>query len=105
MGLNLTSTKPSVTETLFLTHQGNVPCPDCFSTLGLLGAVGSASTAHFGAPRPVTPATQSAGRPPGFVLSKVSVSAIAMVAVRSDKTAANLNPMSDLLSYWICWMS
>src|SRR5260221_6565284 len=38
-----------------LTHQGKNPLPDCLRTLGLLGAEGSASTDHFGKPRPVTP--------------------------------------------------
>lgn len=59
-----TSTKPSGSETPFSTHQGKVPEPDCFSTFGVLGALLSASTVHFGKPRPVTPAVQPAGRKP-----------------------------------------
>src|SRR5437899_11240892 len=77
MGLNFTSTTPSVRAVSFLTHQGNVPAPDCFSTFGGLGAVGSFSTAHFGAPRPVTPAVQPPGSEPTASWSKVIVSATA----------------------------
>src|SRR5450631_2663833 len=75
MGLNLTSTAPSAIATSFFTHQGNAPLPDCLRTLGALGAVPSASMAHFGAPRPVTPATHPAGRVPTRSLSKLIVSA------------------------------
>ena len=42
-----------------LTHQGNVPLPDCFQTFGLLGADVSASTFHVGEPLPVTAHVQS----------------------------------------------
>jgi hypothetical protein len=56
-----------------MTHHGNVPLPDCLSTFGLLGAVASASTDHFGEPRPVTPARQPAGVAPGMSWSNVIV--------------------------------
>src|SRR5207302_11337933 len=57
--------------------QGKVPAPDCLSTLGALGAVGSPSTVHLGVPRPVTPATQPLGSEPTASWSKVIVSATA----------------------------
>src|SRR5262245_822352 len=74
-GLNFTSTYPSFSETSFFTHHGNVPLPDCLSTFGLLGAVASVSTVHFGVPLPVLPANQPAGSSPAFVSSKFTVSA------------------------------
>src|SRR2546427_2525299 len=66
---------PSVKAVPFLTHQGKVPVPDFFSTFGALGAVGSASIAHWDVPRPVTPAIQPAGSEPIASWSKVIVSA------------------------------
>src|SRR3979490_2679519 len=81
MDLNFTSTKPSPIDTSFFTHQGKVPWPDCINTFGLLGAVGSACTSHFGEPRPVTPAVQPVGTFPASSRSKLMVSACAMVMV------------------------
>src|SRR2546429_7195467 len=57
--LNFTSTKPSASDTLFLTHHGNVPLPICCRTFFPLGAVGSAPPAHRGLPEPVTPDRKS----------------------------------------------
>src|SRR5919206_58849 len=64
--LKRTSTKPFSSEVFGSTHHGNVPLPDCSSTLGLLGAASSVRTFHCGAPRPVTPCCHPAGSPPGF---------------------------------------
>src|SRR5262245_46302552 len=82
MGLNLTSTKPSASETSFRAHHGNVPWADCFSTFGLLGAVLSAPTVHLGVPRPVTPQVQPAGAVPTDSWSKPIVSANAEIVIR-----------------------
>src|SRR5947209_5539466 len=82
-GLNFTCTKPSVRATFVLTHQGYVPAPDCFRTFDWLGAEGSASTDHRGAPLPVTPACQPSGRVPGLAVSKVVVSAEVICARNS----------------------
>src|SRR4029077_14392037 len=79
-GLNLTSTKPSAIRADCLTHQGEVPLPDCFKTFGLLGADASASTFPIGEPFPVTPHVQPSGISPGFTSSKFSEAASAAVA-------------------------
>src|SRR4051812_48596237 len=67
--------KPFSTCALLKTHQGNVPLPDCSSTLGLLGAVGSGLTAQRGVPFPVTPCCQAEGNAPLASPSKLIVSA------------------------------
>lgn len=54
---------------------GYVARPDCLRTFGLLGAVGSASTVHFGCPVPVFVAVQPGGGAPVARLSKFVVSA------------------------------
>src|SRR5919201_2800125 len=77
IGLKRTSTKPFSTDALRSTHQGNVPLPDCWRTFGLLGAVGSARTSHFGLPLPVTPCSHPAGNAPGGSASKLMVCATA----------------------------
>src|SRR6266436_9757272 len=90
-GLNFTWTKPSLMVALFLMQTGNVAWPDCFNTFGLLGAEASFSTDHFAVPLPVCVAVQPAGAAPGFISSKLTVSAaaraVAMVVtimVKSD---------------------
>ena len=57
------------------THHGNAPLPDCLSTFGLLGAVVSASTDHFGELRPATPARHPAGTVPAVSWSNDIVAA------------------------------
>jgi hypothetical protein len=86
MGLNCTSTKPSVIEAFFFTHQGKVPLPDCLSTFGGLGADAPAAIAHFGEPLPVTPHVQSAGGAPGLIWSNVSAPARAAIGVMKAAT-------------------
>ena len=68
--MNFTSTKPSASAVPCFTHQGKAPLPDCFRTLGALGAPASASTAQRGAPPPVLPHTHPAGTAPGWVAIK-----------------------------------
>src|SRR5213593_4531242 len=88
MGLNLTSTAPSANAVPVLTHHGKLPEPDCFKTLGGLGAVGSCSTVHLADPLPVTPPLHPIGGAPTGSLSKLMVSAIAVVTTldaSSDK--------------------
>src|SRR5436190_22859286 len=75
MGLKRTSTNPFSTTVFGRTHQGKGPLPDCCSTFGLLGALASCCTAHFGVPFPVTPCRQLAGNAPGASVSKLMVSA------------------------------
>src|SRR5262249_55342803 len=77
MGLNFTSTKPSLMLVSSLMQMGNVARPDCFRTFGLLGAVSSLSTVHFAAPLPVWVAVQPGGGAPVSKLSKLTVSASA----------------------------
>src|SRR5206468_10097297 len=77
MGLNFTSTKPSLTFVSFLRQTGYVASPDCFSTFGLLGAVASFSIVHFASPLPVLVAVHPAGGSPIFASSKLTVSASA----------------------------
>src|SRR5206468_5145039 len=72
IGLNFTSTKPSVSDVALFTHHGKVPLPLCISTLDLLGAPGSAATAQRGLPRPVTPQVQPDGIEPTASLSKLT---------------------------------
>src|SRR4051794_17827416 len=61
----------------FLIANGKVARPDCLRTLGLLGAVGSASTVHFGCPLPVIVKVQPSGDVPAAASSKFRVSATA----------------------------
>src|SRR5436190_3852534 len=82
MGLKRTSTNPFSTTVFGMTHQGNGPLPDCCSTFGLLGALESARTAHFGFPFPVTPCCHALGSEPGASLSKLMVSANAAVLAK-----------------------
>src|SRR5438132_7697427 len=77
MGLNFTSTKPSLRFVSSLLQMGYVARPDCFSTFGGLGAVLSASTVHFASPVPVFVAVQPGGGAPAFRLSKLTESASA----------------------------
>src|SRR5438105_10077960 len=99
-GLNFVSTKPSLIDTSFFTQYGYVPSPDCLSTFGLLGALASASTVHFGVPVPVTPAVQPFGTSPALSASKLTFSARTMEHPNVNRNAtANLNmatsPQSD----------
>src|SRR5918912_1339542 len=87
IGLKRTSTNPFSIELFGKTHQGNVPLPDCSSTLGLLGALASAFTAQRGVPFPVTPCCQPAGSAPGASLSKLIVSANAELAAKIETAA------------------
>src|SRR2546426_704000 len=77
MGLNFTSTNPSLTLVSSLMHTGYVAWPDCLSTFGLLGAVLSTSIVHFASPVPVLVAVQPGGGAPAFRLSKLTESASA----------------------------
>src|SRR2546423_15447966 len=56
-------------------QMGYVARPDCFRTFGLLGAVSSCSTLHFGSPVPVFVAVHPGGGAPASRLSKLIVSA------------------------------
>jgi hypothetical protein len=82
-----------------------VPLPDCFKTLGLLGADVSVSTFQTGEPFPVTPQLQSSGRVPGFTASNFSSTAEALVAVSiitieraSDENLFRFPSMRNLLA-------
>src|SRR5437667_10346952 len=75
IGLNFTSTKPSLRLVSFLMQTGNVAWPDRFSTFGLLGAESSFSTDHFAEPLPVCVAVHPGGAAPALKLSKLTVSA------------------------------
>src|SRR6185503_17872159 len=88
-GFIFTSTTPSASAASF-THHGNVPRPDCFRTLGALGAVASRSTDQRGAPVPVTPAFQPSGSAPAADESKLTTlrRAAAMLAVSMDPPGA-----------------
>src|SRR6266545_1891494 len=61
-------------------HTGYVAWPDCFNTLGLLGAVSSFSMVHFASPVPVLVAVQPAGAVPAAKLSKLTTSASSTTA-------------------------
>src|SRR5438552_3883060 len=65
--------------------------PDCFRTFGLLGAVSSLSTVHFGSPVPVFVAVHPGGGAPAVRLSKLTVSAktTAMSTVTASVTTAS----------------
>src|SRR6266545_3924542 len=80
IGLNFTSTKPSRRLVSSLRQTGYVARPDCFRTLGLLGALSSCSIVHFASPLPVLVAVQPVGGAPVFMLSKLTVSANAIPA-------------------------
>src|SRR5205809_3974117 len=71
IGLNFTSTKPSLMLVPFLKQTGKVACPDCFNTFGLLGAELSLSTVHFAVPLPVCVAVQPGGGTPAFMSSSL----------------------------------
>src|SRR5207237_5609614 len=71
MGLNFTSTKPSLRCSSVLAAQQNVASPDCFNTLPREGAVSSETTSHLAAPLPVIPDSQHFGR--ASVPSKVTL--------------------------------
>src|SRR6266568_4119184 len=77
MGLNFTSTNPSLRLVLFFRQIGYVASPDCLSTFGFEGAVSSATTAHFASPMPVLVAVHPAGASPTLSSSKFTVSASA----------------------------
>src|SRR3954453_1324830 len=76
MGLNFTSTYPSITCESFFTHQGKSPRSLCFSTLGFDGALTSRSTVQRDVPRPVTPAVHPEGAEPVALVSKLIISAM-----------------------------
>src|SRR5438132_948897 len=80
MGLNFTSTKPSLRLASSLMQTGYVAWPDCLRTFGLLGAVLSASIVHFASPVPAFVEIQPGGGAPAFMVSKFIVSACATTA-------------------------
>src|SRR6266498_2844250 len=82
MGLNFTSTKPSLRLVSFLRQTGYVASPDCLSTFGLLGAESSCSMVHLASPLPVLVAVQPGGASPGLASSKLMVCACAVTANR-----------------------
>src|SRR5439155_1900845 len=86
-GLNFTSTKPSWTLVFSLMQTGYVTSPDCFRTLGLLGAVASAATAHLASPLPFGVADQPGGGAPVLRSSKLIVSASAVQVTKLAITA------------------
>src|SRR5204863_6108802 len=86
--------KPFSTDAERSTAHGNVPLPDCCSTLGLLGALASAATDRFVLPRPVTPCSHPVGSAPGAALSKFTVSANAALAANTVATAMHVSFMA-----------
>src|SRR2546425_10474428 len=74
MGLNFTSTKPSLRLVSFLRHTGYVASPDCLRTFGLLGAVSSFSVVHFSSPLPVLVAVHPGGASPALALWRPTLS-------------------------------
>src|SRR6266568_8964439 len=82
IGLNFTSTKPSLRLVSLLRQTGYVASPDCLRTFGLLGAVSSFSMVHFASPLPVLVAVHPGGASPGLALSKPMVSARAADVMR-----------------------
>src|SRR5436190_23961530 len=95
MGLNFTSTKPSLRFVSFLKQTGYVATPDCFRTFGLLGAVSSFSIVHFASPLPVLVAVQPAGAWPTVPASKLTESAAATAA--STTATARVMMVSGLI--------
>src|SRR5438067_6344375 len=89
MALNFTSMKPLWMLVPFFSATGKVARPDCLRTFGLLGAVGSASTVHFGSPLPVIVKVHPSGDVPAAALSKFRVSAIALPPV--DKASIDIS--------------
>src|SRR5437016_14032128 len=88
MGLNFTSTNPSLRLVSSLMQTGYVAWPDCLRTFGLLGAVASASTVHFGRPLPVIVKVQPWGGVPAAALSKFRVSAMAFPSTNNASNTA-----------------
>src|SRR5258705_9431945 len=80
-----------------LMQTGYVAVPDCFSTFGLLGAVGSATTVHFACPLPVWLAVHPPGGLPGSAVSNVTVSDAARdtAAKARPATKREIGFMSD----------
>src|SRR5687767_5301237 len=93
MGLNFTSTKPSLRFDSSLIASGYVASPDCFRTFGLLGALLSCSTVHFGSPLPVLVRFQPAGADPDFKSSKLMLAATSGVAIHIKRQVESF--MSD----------
>src|SRR5438034_746798 len=87
MGLNFTSTKPSLRLVSSLKQIGYVATPDCLRTFGLLGAVSSFSIVHFALPLPVFVAVQPEGACPAGALSKLTESATAKMATTLPATS------------------
>src|SRR5881628_1923860 len=102
MGLNFTSTKPSLTFVPFLRQIGYVASPDCFSTFGLLGAVSSFSIVHFASPLPVFVAVQPGGAAPGVASSKLMVSACAVTASRAVVNAIFIRVF--MVGFIVSWL-
>src|SRR5215472_10118949 len=95
----MTSTKPSLRLVSSLRQTGKVAWPDCFRTLGALGAVSSFSMVHFSWPVPVLVAVQPGSGAPVLRLSKFTVSANAMAAsIIVGNTAATLIGRTPFLS-------
>src|SRR5215510_7268239 len=97
IGLNLTSTKPSLRFVSSLRQIGKVAWPDCLSTFGLLGAVSSFSTVHFAVPLPVLVAVQPGGSLPVSIESKLMTSAL---AERESAQAARQNREDFMAIYF-----
>src|SRR5882762_8255974 len=103
MGLNFTSTKPSLTLVSFLRQTGYVASPDCLRTFGLLGAVSSFSIVHLASPLPVFVAVHPGGASPGLASSKLMVCACAVTANRPVVNASFIMAfMVALMVSWLC---
>src|SRR5262245_20710167 len=102
IGFIRTSTKPFSSVVLGRTQYGNVPLPDCCSTLGLLGAVGSATTAHFGTPLPVTPCCHADGSEPDAASSKVIISMRSLLSGARPVPEQNLDAEASE-KRGVCW--
>src|SRR6266487_1645694 len=103
MGLNFTSTKPSLRRVSFLWQTGYVASPDCLRTFGLLGAVSSFSMVHFASPLPVLVAVQPGGASPGLASSKLMVSANALLVIRLVIARSELSVFMALIIF-MAWV-
>src|SRR5438045_7733280 len=90
IGLNLTSTNPSLMALSVFAAQQNVASPDCFNTLPRDGAVSSDTTSHLAAPLPVMPDSQPFGR--ALVSSKLTlVCAIAILVAINNSAITSVH--------------
>lgn len=100
--MNLTSTKPPARAVPLFTHHGKVPLPACISTLGLLGALGSAATTQRGLPPPIAPQVHPTGTEPTAPLSKLTACARAIVDASEAKRPIDVCFIS--ISFALSWM-